>query len=206
MSKRPTFKLSIVATSILLGVPAASLLWMDYQQTQAELTKLNFVRSIVGNSIVAERRVGFPWALHVAKVDLSSSQLSSADLAKVVSALADFSHLDSLKVSNHQLDRDIVSAIGKLGRLRNLELDFTNFHDDWVPHLIQLTNLQYLSMRETMVTTNSVTQLTTLSKLKMLNLAETNVSVEVVEELNRIRPDVTIIYGFEPFKFTGPGL
>ena len=117
---------------------------------------------------------------HITAVDLSSTWITDADLAR----LGRLDHLRALNLSHTKITDSGLEQLQKLAGVTDLSLYYAEYvTDEGLAHLTGWTRLERLNLRGTKVTSKVFDHLAHFTSLRTLNLADTQIDDEGFEEL-----------------------
>jgi hypothetical protein len=198
--------LGVILLASVVFLLGTGWLFLDVVRSSKESVALNHIKSIAGLKFAYTRRTGFPWATHVDSIDFSTCGLSTKELNECLSLLHQFPFLYRLDISHNRFDDESIEHVEKLRQLEWLNLSFSNFESTWIPNVARLSGLDGLALRQTEIDGLNLSSFASMPNLKLLVITETMVDDRSVKALAKLRPNITIIYGAEPFKQLGPGL
>jgi hypothetical protein len=125
---------------------------------------------------------------HIDSLDWAGKKITDDDLAH----LRWLKGLDSLKLSQTELDDVNLVQLRGLRQLQHLELRSTGITNSGMEHLAKLTGLRDLDLSSTEVGDFGLLYLRRLKNLRLLNLRDTNVTSDGQAELKTHLPNVDV--------------
>jgi hypothetical protein len=156
----------------------------------ADSTIIDGLRAMGFKIIQLEKGNGW---LDVTTINMQTLTTAMLDNLAVIAA-----HLHGITLADQQLsDNELKGVMGKFTQLRRLDIRNTLAGDSFLPVLTSLDNLEYLNLVGTAVTNKGLQLLASVKGLRKVYCWNTAVTKDGILLLNKKRPDIEVVMGFQ---------